>query len=436
MLSKDNLYIKLKELSVQLSLLLLVVLSLSIAGCGGSSNSLGGSGNPGGGTATAPVIASFTALPSVATAGQSCQLAWSVSGAVTLTINGSAVSGSGMTVNPSATTTYTLTAGNAIGSTVATVTVTVGGTAPSFGSLSAADLGVGASLNGAVPFPSNNAWNTDISAAPVDPNSAALITSIGLNTGLHPDFGAGLYNGAPIGISYVIVSGTQLKVPILFTLYGDESDPGPYPVPANAPIEGQMADGSAFGGDRHVLVIDRDNNRLYEMGNSYPQSNGSWQASGGALFHLNSNVVRPGGQPGWTSADAAGLPIFPGLVRYDEASTGVIRHALRFTVSSTRRAYVPPATHWASSNTSANLPPMGMRVRLKSSYVIPANFSTETKAILLALKTYGMFVADNGSNWYISGAPDNRWSNNSLVSELGSVKGSNFEVVQMIGLVQ
>jgi len=436
MFNKDNLYVKLKGLPFQLALLLLLVLSLGIAGCGGGSSSSGGSGSPGGGTATAPVIASFTALPAVATAGQSCQLAWSVSGAVTLKVNGSDVSGSGMVVSPSVTTTYTLTAGNTIGSTVATVTVTVGGAAPSFGDLSAADLGVGASLNGAIPFPSNNAWNTDISTAPVDPNSTALITSIGLNTGLHPDFGAGLYNGAPIGIPYVVVSGTQLKVPILFTAYGDESDPGPYPVPANAPIEGQQADGSVFGGDRHVLIIDRDANRLYEMGNSYPQSNGSWQASGGALFHLNSNIVRPGGQPGWTSADAAGLPIFPGLARYDEASSGVIRHALRFTVSSTRRAYVPPATHWASSNTNVNLPPMGMRVRLKSSYVIPANFSTESRAILQALKTYGMFVADNGSNWYISGAPDNRWSNNSLVSELGSVKGSNFEVVQMVGLVQ
>jgi hypothetical protein len=171
------------------------------------------------------------------------------------------------------------------------------------------------------------------------------------------------------------------------------------------------------------------------MGNAYPQTNGSWQASGGAVFHLDSNTVRPGGQPGWTSADAAGLPIFPGLVRYDEAVTGIIRHALRFTVSSSRRAYVPPATHWASSNTSANLPPMGMRVRLKASYVIPASFSTESKAILQSMKTYGMLVADNGSNWYVSGAPDARWNNDTLVSELGSVKGSSFEVVRMDGLV-
>jgi hypothetical protein len=315
------------------------------------------------------------------------------------------------------------------------------GTAPANGagtvyaSLASADLGAGASLHGALPFPAGNAWNTDVSSAAVDPNSDALIASIGLTRGLHPDFGAGLWDGAPIGIPYVVVSSAQPKVAVTFTDYGDESDPGPYPVPANAPIEGRKADGSAFGGDRHVLVVDRDANRLYEMGNSFAQTNGNWQASGGAVFHLDSNTVRPGGQPGWTSADAAGLPIFPGLVRYDEAASGVIRHALRFTVSSTRRAYVPPATHWASSNTSANVPPMGMRVRLKSSYVIPGNFSTESKAILQSMKTYGMLVADNGSNWYVSGAPDERWNNDKLVSELGSVKGASFEVVRMEGLV-
>ncbi|HXY55494.1 MAG TPA: hypothetical protein VEM40_12570 [Nitrospirota bacterium] len=301
--------------------------------------------------------------------------------------------------------------------------------------MSAADIGAGANLNGAIPFPADNPWNTDISSAPVDTNSAALISSIGLTAGLHPDFGSGLYNGAIMGIPYIVVTSSQPFVPIQFVAYGDESDPGPYPVPMNAPIEGQTGDGSAFGGDRHVLVIDRDTNRLYELANAYPQSNGSWQASCGAIFHLDSDTVRPTVQPGWTSADAAGLPIFPGLVRYEEAASGSIRHALRFTVSSTRRAYVPPATHWASSDTNPNLPPMGMRVRLKSSYVIPANFSAETKAVLQALKTYGMFVADNGSSWFISGAPDPRWNNDALVSELGSVKGSDFEVVLMDGLV-
>lgn len=317
--------------------------------------------------------------------------------------------------------------------------LSVGSSSPGAGvvyaNLSGASLGAGASLNGAIPFPASNAWNTDISGAAVDPNSDSLIASIGLTRGLHPDFGSGLYEGAPIGIPYVVVSSAQPKVAVTFTDYGDESDPGPYPIPADAPIEGQQANGSAFGGDRHVLVIDRDANRLYETGNSYPQAGGTWRASGGAVFHTDSNTVRPGGRPGWTSADAAGLPIFPGLARYDEASTGVIRHALRFTASTTRRAYVPPATHWASSNTNANVPPMGMRVRLKASYVIPSTFSTESKAILQSMKTYGMLLADNGSNWYVSGAPDPRWNNDKLVSELGSVKGSNFEVVRMDGLV-
>lgn len=302
-----------------------------------------------------------------------------------------------------------------------------------YGNLSAAALGVGASLNGALPFPASNAWNTNISAQPVDPNSDALIASIGLDRGLHPDFGAGRYEGQPIGIPYMVVAGTQARVAMQFTDYASESDPGPYPFPPNAPIEG----GPGSTGDRHVIVIDRDNHRLYETANSYPQPDGSWRASGGAVFHLDSNNVRPTAQPRWTSADAAGLPIFPGLVRYDEASLGPggIRHALRFTVSRTRRAYVPPATHWASSNTSPDLPPMGMRVRLKASYAIPAGFSSETRAILTALQTYGMMVADNGSNWYLSGAPDERWNNDRLVSELRQVAGRNFEVVRMDGLV-
>lgn len=363
-------------------------------------------------------------------------LSWSVTGASGCSINGAPVSGVTTTVTPATTTGYTLTATNSAGSSQATVTVTVGQpAAASYGALQVADLGAGANLNGALPFPADNAWNRDVSADPVDPDSAAIIANLGLSTGLHPDFGSGLYNGAPIGIPYLIVSGSQPKVAVLFTAYGAESDPGPYPVPPGAPIEGKQADGSAFGGDRHVLIIDRDANRLYELANAFPQPDQSWQASVGALFHLDSNSVRPGGQPGWTSADAAGLPIFPGLARYEEAASGAIRHALRFTAATTRKAYVPPATHWASSNTSADRPPMGMRVRLKAGFVIPANFSTESRAILQGLKTYGMFLADNGSNWYISGAPDPRWNNDKLVSELGTVKGASFEVLRMDGLV-
>ena len=298
-----------------------------------------------------------------------------------------------------------------------------------------ADLGIGASLHGNVPFPADNAWNTDVSAAPVDPNSANLIAAIGLSIGLHPDFGAGLYAGARIGIPYFVVAGTQAPVAIHFTAYGSESDPGPYPIPATAPIEGQLAGGAAFGGDRHVLVLDRDHDKLYELFNAFPQPDGSWNADAGCVFHLDSNSVRPTAQPGWTSADAAGLPIFPGLARYDEAASGTMAHALRFTVQSSRKAYVPPAMHSASSSTDPNLPPMGMRVRLKASYSIPATFSAEVQSILRALKQYGMIVADNGSNWYVSGAPDDRWNNDALVGQLAQVKGSDFEVVRMDGLV-
>jgi len=285
------------------------------------------------------------------------------------------------------------------------------------------DLGPGASLRGNVPFPSDNPWNQDISNEPVDPNSNNLIASIGVNVTLHPDFGT-VWNGAPNGIPYIVVAGTQPRVPMNFIWYDDESDPGPYPVPPDAPIEG----GPSSTGDRHVLVIDRDNWKLYEMGNSYPVNGGaSWNAGGGAIFDLNSNALRPAG---WTSADAAGLPIFPGLVRYDEVfEQGEIKHALRFTAQQTRHAYVYPARHFASNDTNPNRPPMGMRVRLKASFDI-STFSPRIQVILRALKRYGMFLADNGSNWYISGAPDPRWSDDELRA-LKTIAGSNFEVVQM-----
>src|SRR3982751_3518382 len=223
----------------------------------------------------------------------------------------------------------------------------------------APDLGIGASLNGARPFPATNPWNQDISHLPVHPNSVNLIGSIGASAGLHPDFGT-FWQGSPIGIPYVVVSGNQQKVPISFTSWPGESDPGPYPIPSNAPIEG----GSNSSGDRHVLVIDRDNWKLYETFSTYPVNNGaSWNAASGATWNLNSNSLRT---PGWTSADAAGLPIFPGLVRYDEVAIAKeVHHAFRFTVVHTRRAYIAPARHFASNKTDADLPPMGMRVRLK-----------------------------------------------------------------------
>jgi hypothetical protein len=281
-------------------------------------------------------------------------------------------------------------------------------------------LGPGASLSGRRPFPDDNPWNLRVDAAPVDPNSATLIASMGLTRSLHPDFGAD-YNGGPFGIPYVVVDSTTPPVPVSFD-YSDESDPGPYPVPPGAPIEG----GASSTGDRHVLVIDRDRWRLYELYSSYPQGRG-WHAGSGAIFDLGSNALRPSG---WTSADAAGLPIFPGLVRYDEvAEQGVIRHALRFTAQRTRHAYLSPARHFASSDTSSARPPMGMRVRLKASFDI-SSYPPSAQVVLTALKTYGMILADNGSDWYISGAPDARWDDSAL-NTLKRVQGSDFEVVQM-----
>ena len=284
------------------------------------------------------------------------------------------------------------------------------------------DLGANASLRGKRIFPSDNPWNQDISAAPVDPNSAKLIASIGLDTTLHPDFGT-TWEGAPNGIPYIVVSGTQRRMPITFA-YGDESDPGPYPVPPDAPIEG----GPNGTGDRHVIIIDRDNWKLYELFSASPVNKGaSWKADSGAVFNLNSNADRPAG---WTSADAAGLPVFPGLIRYDEVhELKEIAHALRFTAQRTRRAYVAPARHFASDNPDPNLPPMGMRVRLKAAYDV-SSFSPAMQVILRALKKYGMLLADNGSNWYLSGAPDSRWNEDDLHT-LGSLKGSDFEVVRM-----
>jgi hypothetical protein len=279
-----------------------------------------------------------------------------------------------------------------------------------------------ASLGGRRPFPDDNPWNRDVSGDQVDPNSSTLIASCGANASVHPDFGT-VWDGAPNGIPYVLVGGDQPKVSVTFD-YDDESDPGPYPIPADAPIEG----GPEGDGDRHVLIVDVDNWKLYELFDAHPHNGGaSWTAGSGAVFDLSSNALRPAG---FTSADAAGLPIFPGLVRYDEvAELGEIRHALRFTCPRTRRAYVSPARHWASSNTSAALPPMGMRVRLKASVDI-SHFPPRLRVILTAMKKYGMFLADNGSAFYVSGAPDPRWDDDELHA-LSSLHGSDFEVVKL-----
>ena len=281
----------------------------------------------------------------------------------------------------------------------------------------------GGSIGSLAIFPADNPWNTDVSAQPVDPSSATLLTSCGgAGRRVHADFGT-VWDGAPNGIPYVLVGAAQPRVPVSFD-YADESDPGPYPIPANAPIEG----GPNGTGDRHVIVIDTTNRRLYETFDAHPVNGGaSWTAGSGATWDLTSNALRPAG---WTSADAAGLPIFPGLVRYDEAVLkGAINHALRFTCPTSRKAYVAPARHWASSQTSAAYPPMGMRVRLKASVDI-STYPAEVRVILTALKKYGMFMADNGSGMFISGSPDARWSDDNLAT-LGRLTNADFEVVQM-----
>lgn len=273
-------------------------------------------------------------------------------------------------------------------------------------------------------FPRDNVWNVAIDTLPVDANSAAYITTIGAAKPMHADFGT-VYNGAPNGIPFVVVPGTQPRVAISFD-YADESDPGPYPVPRDAPIEG----GPSSTGDRHVLVVDRDGGKLYELFAAYPNPDGSWQAGSGAIFDLNGNALRPSG---WTSADAAGLPLLPGLVRYEEVVAGEIPHALRFTAPQTRNAFIWPARHKASSLTGANYPPMGQRFRLKASVDI-SSFGPNVQVILRALKRYGMFLADNGSSWYLSGAPDPRWDDNEL-RQLGRLAGSDFEAVDESALM-
>jgi hypothetical protein len=264
-------------------------------------------------------------------------------------------------------------------------------------------------------FPKTNPWNTRVDTLPVAANSAAIIQSIGAGTGLHADFGSGLWDGGKIGIPFDVVTKKTPRTRAITFEYDDESDHVAYPIPRNVHIES--------GSDHHALLLDRDACRLYELG-GLERKGGRWTAWAGATWSLKSNKLRPAD---WTSADAAGLPIFPGLARYDEVARGVIDHALRFTVQRTRRAYVYPARHHASSLTDPDLPPMGLRVRLKSSFDV-GGFPRQSRIVLTALKRYGMMVADNGSNWYITGAPNAKWNNDDLRS-LARVKGSDFEVV-------
>ncbi len=273
-------------------------------------------------------------------------------------------------------------------------------------------------------FPRSSYWYANVSTLPVRANSSAYIASIGATSGLKADFGSGLWDGGPIGIPYVVVPAGQVKVPVAFD-YADESEPGPYPIPTDAPIEG----GAQSTGDRHVLVVDQTDCHLYETWSSTPTGAG-WHAGSGAVFDLTSNALRP---DGWTSADAAGLAILPGLVRYDEVAAGHIDHAIRITVPRTQKTYLWPARHQASSRTDTNLPPMGLWLRLRADFDT-SGFPHDAQVILEALKQHGAIVADNGSAWYMSGAPDERWNNDTLAT-LHRVPGSAFEAVDVSSMI-
>lgn len=296
-----------------------------------------------------------------------------------------------------------------------------GTTSSSNASTSSTGSGGSPSLASCSVFPGDNAWNTDVSGFDVHPSSDAFIDSIGRSTTMHPDFGT-VWENAPIGIPYCVVPGSQPKVPINFVAYGDESDPGPYPVPPDAPVEG----GNQSDGDRHVLVVDTDNCILYELYRAFSVNGGaSWDADSGAVWDLKINDTHP---MTWTSADAAGLPVLPGLVRYEEVvEAGALNHAVRFTVSQSQAGFISPAVHYASSDTNPNLPPMGLRVRMKASYDC-SSYSSEVQVICTGFKKYGLILADNGSDWYVSGAPDPRWNDEAL-GDLGNIPGDAFEVV-------
>ncbi len=272
-------------------------------------------------------------------------------------------------------------------------------------------------------FPADNPWNQRVDKLPVAADSAQLIASIGVNAPVHADFGSGLWDGGPIGIPFDVVSRKTVRSRVSFQ-YADESDRVRYPIPRGVHIEG----GTNATGDRHAILVDKSACRLYELYDLHHTSHG-WTAGSGAVWNLSSNHLR---QAGWTSADAAGLPIFPGLARWDEVARGVIDHALRFTAARTRRAYVYPARHYASSSTDPSLPPMGLRVRLKAGVDV-SSFPRQARVVLVALQRYGMILADNGSPWYVSGAPDPHWSNDALHS-LGRLTGADFEVVDTSSL--
>ncbi len=274
-------------------------------------------------------------------------------------------------------------------------------------------------------FPASSHWHAKVGDLPVRTNSASVISTVGATAGLKADFGSGLWDGGPIGIPYVVVPAGQPKVAVTFD-YDDESDPGPYPIPADPPIEG----GADAEGDRHILIVDAGSCLLYELYDAHPTATSAWSAGSGAIWDLRSNALRPAG---WTSADAAGLPILPGLVRYDEVAAGTVPHAIRMTVPVSRTSYLWPARHQAGSTSSTNAPAMGQRFRLKAS-MDEATFPASVRPIIVALKTYGAINADNGSAWYLSGAPDERWNNDDLAT-LRRIKGSDFEAIDASGLM-
>jgi hypothetical protein len=284
-------------------------------------------------------------------------------------------------------------------------------------SATTASYPLGRGTGGCPMFPKSSPWHEKVADLPVSPLSNEYIASIGADLNLHPDFG----HERAYGIPYAVVPAGQPKVAIHFTAYGSQSIPGPYPSPAGAPVEG----GQSASGDRHVIVLAQGTCKLYELWDAYPQADGSWDAGSGAVFNLRSDRLRPNG---WTSADAAGLSIFAGLIRYDEIKRGYINHAIRFTVPETQAGFIHPATHFASSSTNPDLPPMGLRLRLESSYPI-ATFPRTDRIILQAMKTYGLIVADNGSPWFFQGATDPRWNDN-VLDALKTVPGSAFQVVE------
>lgn len=292
---------------------------------------------------------------------------------------------------------------------------------PGSGGDSSSSTGGNTSVGDCTIFPSDNAWNQDVSGLAVHPSSDAFIDAMGRDDTVHPDFGTE-WDGAPIGIPFVVVGAGQPKVSIDFVAYGDESDPGPYPIPPDAPIEG----GPDGNGDRHALVLDGDACVLYELYRAFPINGGEpWEADSGAVWDLTINDTHP---LTWTSADAAGLPILPGLVRYEEVvEEGVLAHAVRFTVSQSQAGFIAPATHYASSDTDPNLPPMGLRLRMKADFDC-SDKSTEAQVVCTGLKKYGLIVADNGSDWYLSGAPDPRWDDDAL-GDLKDIPGDAFEAV-------